>query len=32
MDITIFNPNLDPDGSIAYRFVSSILEGLSFIK
>jgi arginase len=32
MDITIFNPNLDSDGSIAYRFVSSILEGLSFIK
>ena len=25
MDITIFNPNLDSDGSIAYRFVSSIL-------
>lgn len=32
MDITIFNPNLDSDGSIAHRFVSSILEGLSFIK
>ena len=29
IDITIFNPNLDSDGSIAYRFVSSILEGLS---
>ena len=32
MDITIFNPNFDADGSIAHRFVSSILEGLSFIK
>ena len=32
MDITIFNPNFDTDGSIAHRFVSSILEGLSFIK
>lgn len=32
MDITIFNPNLDLDGSIAHRFVSSVLEGLSFIK
>ena len=32
MDITIFNPNLDSDGSIAHRFVSSVLEGLSFIK
>ena len=32
MDITIFNPNFDSDGSIAHRFVSSILEGLSFIK
>ncbi|MGI9011858.1 MAG: arginase family protein [Nitrososphaeraceae archaeon] len=32
MDITIFNPNLDSDGSIAYRLVSSVLEGLSFIK
>jgi arginase len=29
MDITIFNPNLDPDGSIARRFVSSVLEGIS---
>jgi len=29
MDITIFNPNLDPDGSIARRFVSSLLEGIS---
>jgi arginase len=28
MDITIFNPNLDSDGSIARRFVSSILEGI----
>ena len=32
MDITIFNPNFDSDGSIAHRFVSSVLEGLSFIK
>ena len=32
MDITIFNPNLDSDGSIAHRFVSSLLEGISFIK
>jgi arginase len=29
MDITIFNPNLDSDGSIARRFVSSVLEGIS---
>jgi arginase len=29
MDITIFNPNLDLDGSIARKFVSSIVEGLS---
>ena len=28
MDITIFNPNLDPDGSIARGFVSSLLEGI----
>ena len=28
MDITIFNPNLDLDGLIARRFVSSLLEGL----
>jgi len=27
MDITIFNPNLDPDGLIARKFVSSLLEG-----
>ena len=32
MDITIFNPNFDSDGSIAHRFVSSVLEGISFIK
>jgi arginase len=32
MDITIFNPNFDSDGSIAQRLVSSVLEGLSFIK
>ena len=29
MDITIFNPNLDPDGSIACRFVSAIVKGIS---
>lgn len=29
MDITIFNPNLDSDGSIARRFVSSVLESIS---
>ena len=29
MDITIFNPNLDSDGSIAPRFVSSVIEGIS---
>jgi arginase len=29
MDITIFNPNLDKDGSIARKLVSSIVEGLS---
>jgi len=29
MDITIFNPSLDVDGSIARRFVSSIVAGLS---
>jgi arginase len=29
MDITIFNPLLDVDGSIARRFVSSIVAGLS---
>jgi arginase len=28
MDITIFNPKLDLDGSIARRFVSSLLEGI----
>jgi arginase len=28
MDITIFNPNLDFDGSIARKFVTSIVEGL----
>jgi arginase len=28
MDITIFNPSLDKDGSIAQRLVSSILAGL----
>ena len=29
MDITIFNPLLDVDGSITHRFVSSIVAGLS---
>jgi len=29
MDITIFNPLLDLDGSITQRFVSSLVEGLS---
>jgi arginase len=29
MDITIFNPRLDLDGSITQRFVSSIVQGLS---
>jgi arginase len=29
MDITIFNPLLDGDGSIACRFVSSIVSGLT---
>jgi arginase len=29
MDITIFNPQLDLDGSIARRFVSSLIQGLS---
>jgi arginase len=28
MSITIFNPNLDSDGSIARKFVSSIVKGL----
>jgi arginase len=28
MDITIFNPNLDFDGSIARKFVTGIVEGL----
>ena len=32
MDITIFNPNFDSDGSIAHKLVSSVLEGLSLIK
>jgi arginase len=29
MDITIFNPQLDLDGTITKRFVSSIIQGLS---
>jgi arginase len=29
MDITIFNPLLDFDGSITHRFVSSLIRGLS---
>jgi arginase len=28
LDITIFNPNLDFDGSIVHKFVSSVVEGL----
>jgi arginase len=32
MDITIFNPNLDSDGLIAQRLVSTIVEGLLFNK
>jgi arginase len=32
MDITIFNPTFDSDGSIALRLVSTVVEGLSFIK
>ena len=27
--ITIFNPKLDPDGSIAIKFTQSIIAGLS---
>ncbi len=29
LEITVFNPALDPDGSIARRFVRSIAEGLA---
>lgn len=29
MDITIFNPKLDLDGSIARKLVSSIVAGLA---
>ena len=29
MDITILNPDLDIDGSITRRFVSSVVSGLS---
>jgi arginase len=29
MDITIFNPRLDLDGSITRKFVSSLIQGLS---
>jgi len=32
MDITIFNPKLDLDGSIAHRLVSSLVAGLSSPK
>jgi arginase len=28
-DITVFNPALDPDGSIARPFVRSIADGLA---
>jgi arginase len=27
--VTIFNPRLDPDGSIARKFTQSIIAGLS---
>jgi arginase len=30
MNITIFNPKLDSDGTIAHRLVSSLVAGLSF--
>ena len=29
MEITVFNPSLDPDGAIARRFVRSIVDGLT---
>ena len=29
LDITVFNPALDPDGSIARPFVRSIADGLA---
>jgi arginase len=29
IDITIFNPRLDLDGSITRRFISSLVQGLS---
>jgi arginase len=29
LEITVFNPALDPDGSIARRFVWSIADGLA---
>jgi arginase len=29
LEITVFNPALDPDGSIACRFVRSIADGLA---
>jgi arginase len=32
MDITIFNPNFDSDGSIAHRLISSVVKGLLFIN
>jgi hypothetical protein len=32
MSITIFNPNLDLDGTIAKNFVSSIVVGLQGSK
>ena len=32
MNITIFNPTFDSDGSIALRLVSTVVEGLSFKK
>ena len=32
MNITIFNPKLDPDGSMAHRLLSSIVAGLSNLQ
>ena len=29
MDVTVFNPNLDNDGSVARKLVSSVVKGLS---
>jgi len=32
MNITIFNPKLDPDGSMSHRLLSSIVAGLSNLQ